>query len=223
MNKHIQSFKIYLEEEKAFSGHTVRNYLSDLQQFYGFLEEKNLGGDIKNIDSFTIRAFLRFLMEKKNNKTSIGRKLATLRAFFKFMCREGFLKKNPALEVTTPKKGKGVPFFLTVDETTCLLNMNSGGGFAGARDLAIIELLYATGMRAGEIVLIDFSDIDFSLNLIRVKGKGKKEGFEARCVSVRVGLRKRRPRCTKRGRLLTGAARIRLRSKERCRRCEPRQ
>ena len=175
MNKHIQSFKIYLEEEKDFSGHTVRNYLSDLQQFYGFLEEKNIGGDIKNIDSFTIRAFLRFLMEKKNNKTSIGRKLATLRAFFKFMCREGHLKKNPALEVTTPKKGKGVPFFLTVDETTCLLNMNSGGGFAGARDLAIIELLYATGMRAGEIVLLDFNDIDFSLSLIRVKGKGKKE------------------------------------------------
>ena len=175
MNSFINKFKIYLEEEKGFSGHTVRNYLSDLQQFYGFLKEKDIGENIKNIDSFTIRAFLRCLMEKKNNKTSIGRKLATLRAFLKFLCREGYLKKNPALEVTTPKKGKGVPFFLTVDEMTCLLNMNSGEGFAEARDLAIIELLYATGMRAGELVSLDFNNIDFSLNLIRVKGKGKKE------------------------------------------------
>lgn len=183
MNKYIESFKKYIEDEKGFSDHTVRNYLSDLLQFYGFLEKKegliskkkNPERDVKNIDSFSIRAFLRFLMEKGNNKASIGRKLATIRAFFKFLCREGYLKKNPALEVATPKKGKAIPFFLTVDEITCLLNINSGGGFAEARDLAMIELLYATGMRAGELVSLDFNDIDFSLNLIRVKGKGKKE------------------------------------------------
>ena len=183
MNFFVDKFKIYLEDERGFSNHTVRNYLSDLLQFYGFFEGKkrlifnkeNSERNVKNIDSFIIRAFLRFLMEKGNNKTSIGRKLATLRAFFKFLCREGYLKKNPAIEVATPKKGKTLPFFLTLDEITCLLNINSAGGFTEARDLAMMELLYATGMRAGELVSLDFNDIDFSLNLIRVRGKGKKE------------------------------------------------
>src|SRR4030067_3579978 len=106
MQKHIENFKRYLDEEKAFSSHTCRNYLSDLYQFFDFLKEKDGFGfeengeeEIKKIDTFIIRAFLSYLLKKGNSKSSIGRKLATLRTFFKFLCRSGRLKKNPALEV----------------------------------------------------------------------------------------------------------------------------
>ena len=182
MQKHIENFKRYLDEEKAFSSHTCRNYLSDLYQFFDFLKEKDGFGfeengeeEIKKIDSFMIRAFLSYLLKKGNSKSSIGRKLATLRTFFKFLCRIGRLKKNPALEVNTPRKEKPLPFFLTVDEMFHLLSSSSGQGFLGKRDLAVLELLYATGIRAEELISLNLQDIDFSLNLIRVKGKGKKE------------------------------------------------
>ena len=182
MKKILENFKSYLDEEKAFSRHTCRNYLSDLCQFFDFLKEKegfsfegNGEEEIKKIDNFMIRAFLSFLLKKGNSKSSIGRKLATLRTFFKFLCRSGILKKNPASEVSTPRKEKPIPFFLTVDEMFHLLTSGTGEGFSGKRDLAALELLYATGIRAEELVSLNLQDIDFPLNLIRVKGKGKKE------------------------------------------------
>jgi len=182
MKKILENFKKYLDEEKAFSRHTCRNYLSDLCQFCDFLKEKegfsfegNGEEEIKKIDNFMIRAFLSYLLKKGNSKSSIGRKLATLRTFFKFLCRSGMLKKNPASEVSTPRKEKPIPFFLTVDEMFHLLTSGTGQGFLGKRDLAALELLYATGIRAEELVSINLQDIDFSVNLIRVRGKGKKE------------------------------------------------
>jgi integrase/recombinase XerC len=170
LNKHLDHFIDFLKGEKGVSPHTVRAYSKDLSEFLSFIDKKP-----KSIDNLDIRSFLAFLHHKKLKKTSIARKLATIRSFFKYLHREGYVNKNPAKLVSSPKVPKDLPRFLTIDEIFSLLDKPSGDTFRATRDKAILELLYSSGLRVSELTSIDISDLDFKESLIRAKGKGKKE------------------------------------------------
>ena len=162
------------------SPHTVRNYLSDLSQFGEFLKrvlkrETLSVEDLHTIDHITIRAFLSGLSDKGTGKTSLARKVSALRTFFNYLCRESKMTNNPGKMVSTPRKERRLPRFLSVDEMERLLSTLSNEGPLRTRDRAILETFYSSGLRIGEVVALDIGDINFTEHLIRVKGKGRKE------------------------------------------------
>lgn len=170
MKKNIEQFFSFLKAEKNVSIHTVMAYSKDLEEFLLFTDKK--AGDIDNLD---IRSFLASLYHKKLKKSSISRKLATIRSFFNYLQKEGIVKKNPARLVASPKVQRTLPRFLTVDEAFALMDAPKGDIFQTARDKAILELLYSSGMRVSELTALDINDFDIKESLVRVKGKGKKE------------------------------------------------
>jgi len=170
MRKNIEQFLDYLKGEQGASPLTLKAYKEDLVEFRGFLDKRP-----KDIDNHDIRSFLAFLHHKRLKKSSIARKLATVRSFFKFLHREGFISKNPARLVSTPKVPKNLPRFLSVDEVFSLVEKPQGDTFAATRDKAILELLYSSGLRVAELTSLDISDLDIKETLVRVKGKGMKE------------------------------------------------
>ncbi|MCK5421495.1 MAG: tyrosine recombinase XerC [Deltaproteobacteria bacterium] len=174
LDTYIEKFEHYLSVEKNLSPHTQRNYVSDLHQFKDFLESEHPGISITAIDNMTIRSYLGSLY-KKNRKSSIARKLASLRTFFKFLLKVGILKENPASTVSTPRLEKHVPSFLTIDEMFALLNMPDETKLVGMRDKAILETLYSSGLRVSELVEMNEDDLDLNLGIIKVMGKGRKE------------------------------------------------
>ena len=172
MQQYIDKFTRYLEIEKNSSTHTVTNYKVDLRGFMDFLG----GNDISNIDYLLLRRYLAHLKSVQYDKRSVARKLACLRSFFKFLCRDGYLKTNPAAGLSTPKLDKKLPFFLDVNQTSRVLDMPvDNSDAASLRDKAILELLYSTGIRVGELVGLSINDVDFIGGVTKVKGKGKKE------------------------------------------------
>jgi integrase/recombinase XerC len=176
----IDDFSSYLRHERCSSVHTHKNYLVDLSQFFGFLEKRFPGiskdgvGRIGEVDADMVREYLGSIFTS-HTASSIARKLASLRTFFQYCLRRGLVGANPAKEVATPKIPKRVPKFLTVDEVVALLEAPTGDGALCSRDRAIMELLYAAGLRVGELVGLDIGDMDFSAMTVRVKGKGRKE------------------------------------------------
>ena len=171
MESQIARFLIYLQAEKNASEHTVKNYSIDLKRFFGFLKEVPL----EKIDYLEIRRYLADLNEKGFSKSSISRKLACLRSFFKFLVRENVLKDNPAASISTPKKDKKLPLFLEEKEVFNLLEAPASGSKQEKRDKAILELLYSSGLRVSELVGLNIEDVDFFGEVLRVRGKGKKE------------------------------------------------
>ncbi len=176
----IQQYADYLRNERNVSPHTLRNYLSDLAQFHQFLRAKELclGAD-KRVDAHTIdlyaaRAFLASLAHHRK-KTSIGRKLAALKGFFKYLVSSGKLEKDPLALIQTPKQEKPLPSFLSVDDVFLLLGGIEIKGALDVRDRAILEVFYSTGIRVSELVGLNWCDIDFELGIVRVVGKGSKE------------------------------------------------
>jgi integrase/recombinase XerC len=170
LKKQIEKFLIYLKAEKAVSPHTLKAYTEDLREFDQFIDKKP-----KNIDNLDIRTFLASLYHRKLKKSSISRKLASIRSFFKYLHREGHVKSNPAKLVASPRVPKNLPKFLTIDEIFSLVDTPKGETFKPARDRAIIELLYSCGLRVSELTSLDISDLDIKEKIIRVKGKGRKE------------------------------------------------
>lgn len=170
MKKHLNSFLDFLKGEVGVSPHTLRAYTKDLQEFLSFIEKKP-----KDIDNLDIRSYLAFLHHRKLQKSSISRKLATIRSFFKYLHREGHVKSNPAKLVSSPKVPKNLPRFLTVDEIFSLMDKPEGDTFKATRDKAMLELLYSSGLRVSEMTSLDIVDLDIKESLVRVKGKGKKE------------------------------------------------
>lgn len=159
-----------MKAERGSSPHTIKAYTEDLYEFQSF-SNKNP----KDIDNLDIRSFLASLHHKKLKKSSISRKLATIRSYFKYLHKEGYVTSNPARLVSTPKIPKNLPKFLTVDETFSLMETPRGDTFKPTRDKAILELLYSSGLRVSELTTLDISDLDIKESLVRVKGKGMKE------------------------------------------------
>ncbi len=171
MERYIDKFLNYLKVEKNSSVHTLINYSVDLKELSAFIDSKEL----KNIDVFDIRKFLVSLRQKGFKKVTIARKMACLRSFFKFLCREGHLKLNPMVGLVGPKLDKKLPIFLSEDDMSKLLDTPDIKDISGLRDKAILETLYSTGVRVSELVGLNVEHIDFISGVIRVFGKGKKE------------------------------------------------
>jgi integrase/recombinase XerC len=173
MRKEIDDFLAYLKYEKNSSAHTISSYRGDLAQLAGYLEEKKV--TLRGIDNIVLRGFLARLHQKNRKKTTIGRKLAAVRSFFQFCLKKRWLDDNPAKIVATPKQEKNVPSFLSEEEMAAFLDLPLSSRPLDARDRAILELLYATGIRVSELIGINLEEISFEERLIRVRGKGKKE------------------------------------------------
>jgi integrase/recombinase XerC len=173
MDSELKKFLSYLKHEKNASPHTIASYNRDLLQLKVYLKQKKLS--LKQVDNIIIRGFLATLYEKKDKKSTIARKLAAVRTFFQFCIKKRWLDDNPAKVVATPKQDKDVPTFLSEDEMADFLDLPRSDKPLDLRDNAVLELLYATGIRVSELVGIDLEDINFSDRLIRVRGKGKKE------------------------------------------------
>src|SRR5687768_4552599 len=182
MQEYIDRFSDYLKYQRNASEHTLRNYISDLDQFYDYLCPRNSNGargdlNISQIDHITIREYMATLYQAKRKKTSISRKLATLRTFFRFLCREQVLEMNPARLVSSPRLEKRLPKVISIDEVIQFIETPDSETGLGKRDRAILELLYATGCRVSEVAGMNLEDIDFKHETIRVRGKGRKERF----------------------------------------------
>ena len=179
----IHQFIDYLSTEKNASPHTCRNYRKDLEQFEGFLKSSGTAlspqGEvvIERVDRMAIRKYLSFL-HRRNKKSSIARKLSTLRSFFKYLVREEIISANPAKPVPTPKVEKLLPTVLTVDEAFRLVESPSKEDKsmeAESRDRAFMELLYSSGIRVSELVGLNLDRVDLDLGIVKVLGKGRKE------------------------------------------------
>ncbi|HWR73679.1 MAG TPA: tyrosine recombinase XerC [Nitrospirota bacterium] len=171
MRKYIHDFLQSAQTEKNISPHTTRGYLSDLEQFADFFGER----DVTAIDHKALREYLAHLHARRIRRSSIARKLSAIRAFFKHLNRSGIITNNPARLVATPRREKRLPAVLTVDDALRLMDAPRGNGGIAARDRAVLETLYSTGIRASELVGIDRNDIDTGERLIRIRGKGRKE------------------------------------------------
>ncbi|HPD57395.1 MAG TPA: tyrosine recombinase XerC [Smithellaceae bacterium] len=178
MENLIRDFQTYLEVERNVSAHTKNAYLADLQEFVHFLQKSGLiknANEAAEAQAESIRAFLGYLYRQKVKKVTVNRKISSLRAFYKFLMRQGKIKKNPANMVQTPKTEKYMPVFLSVDEAFELLNNAGDGKYPDSRTQAMMELFYSCGLRLSELVALNVTDIDFNQRLVKVRGKGKKE------------------------------------------------
>jgi len=171
MERYIEKFMRYLEIEKNYSRHTILNYRIDLEDFRKFLGETR----VESVDYLGLRKYLAALKEKNLQTKSVGRKLSSLRSFFKFLTREGFIKANPILVLSSPKVEKHLPQFLTEEEVTRLIEAVLPKDERSLRDRAILETFYSTGIRISELVSLNIEDMDFISGVIKVMGKGKKE------------------------------------------------
>jgi integrase/recombinase XerC len=177
MHKLIEQFLEHLRYERNVSSHTLRNYSSDLEQFLSFLtaDGKRQAPEVSEIDHLTIREWLASLHTDQKKKSSIARKLAALRTFFQFLVREGILELNPAKLVATPKLEKKLPKHLSIEEAVRFIESPDPETDLGKRDRAMLELMYATGVRVAELTTLNLADVDFRNQLVRVTGKRRKQ------------------------------------------------
>jgi integrase/recombinase XerC len=178
MDKAVWAFLTFLEIERGASRETLRNYASDIRQFVSFLTAgvaENRPIDPAAVQSDSVRAYLQWLDRKHEKRTSLARKLACLRSFFRYLQREGVVSQNPAEDVRSPKLPKQLPRVLTKDEAQALLELPDATTGLSLRDRAILETLYSTGARVSEIVGINIEDLSTKEGLVRLQGKGRKE------------------------------------------------
>ncbi len=172
MQQEIEAFVEALSN-RAVSEHTLSSYRSDLLQFQGFLKLRRRSLD--SVDHLCLRDFLNHLHERKLQKASIARKLACLRTFFTFLVRDGRLKSNPAELVSSPRLPKKLPSYLSEEEAAAVVELPQGTTLKDLRDRAILELLYASGLRVRELVGLNAENVDLGQQLVRVFGKGRKQ------------------------------------------------
>jgi integrase/recombinase XerC len=177
MENLVQDFQTYLKVERNVSPHTQQAYIADVQEFIQFLKTSGLVKNDKaqNADAEAIRSFLGHLHRQKVKKVTVNRKISSLRAFYRYLLRQGKIKKNPANMVQLPKTEKYMPTFLSVDEAFELLNANAEKNSADLRTRAMMELFYSSGLRLSELAALNVMDIDYKQQLVKVRGKGRKE------------------------------------------------
>jgi len=169
----VSSFLEYLANQRGASPHTLRNYAIDLREFTEFLRGEHAA--IVEADPQLVRAYLATLHRRGLAKASIGRRLASVRSCFRFLARRGIMAQNPARQVKSPRQPRPLPSFLPKDESKELLDRPTDASMTALRDRALIELLYATGIRVAECCGLDREDLDRSHGTVRVLGKGDKE------------------------------------------------
>jgi integrase/recombinase XerC len=177
--EYLEEFLNHMRVEKSASNKTLLAYKTDLSQFFNFVSRKQ-GIDGKDISKEflnhrMVRQYLAAMQESGLKRSTVARRLAALRSFVKFLCRENILQDNPLSVVTTPRQDKNLPKFLYPPEVELLMNAPELSTALGKRDKAILETIYAAGLRVSELVGLDIKDIDYEEELIKVKGKGGKE------------------------------------------------
>ena len=180
MEKAIQEFKNYLLVEKNASPNTLDGYLTDIAQFQEFLTRSGHAVEssaiqIEKIDRLAVRSFMGYLYEKKYSATTMRRKLSTLSSFFRFLCREGYVKNNVANTVPAPRMQNKLPAYFSVDDMFRLLQLPQGEGFLPVRDRALLELFYSCGLRISELVGLTVENTNLDSRTVKVLGKGGKE------------------------------------------------
>ena len=177
--QHIDGFLNHMKVEKTAANLTLVGYRTDLYQFFAFLSQyysistEEVSPEILNHK--TARAFLTNMQQQGLSRATIARKMAALRSFIKYLCRESILEGNPIAAVSTPRQVKRLPNFLYPVEIQLLLDAPNESNYLWRRDKAILETLYATGIRVGELVSLNLNDLDYSEGFIKVRGKGNKE------------------------------------------------
>lgn len=195
----VQDFINYLKFEKHFSDYTARCYGTDLEQFVMYLlgpSESNSANSYSNSDGGvatavavepkvdqlllaadvdTVRGYMVSLNDQKYSKSTLARKLATLRSFYKFLVKRHHISSNPVSTIKTPKQEKKLPKFLDYEQIQKLLDTPPADSWLGARDRAMMETMYSTGLRVSELVSLNLEDVDFLSEVIHIRGKGKKE------------------------------------------------
>ena len=178
MDENLQSqldqFIRYVQLEKNFSLHTVREYTSDLEEFFAFLHAEGIQ-KITEVEYIHARLYVTKLYDEQKARTSISRKISSIRSFFRFLNREQNIDDAPFRSLYHPKKEERLPSFFYEEELKELFEKNEGDEPIQIRNMALLELLYATGMRVSECVSLELADIDFHYNIVRVMGKGRKE------------------------------------------------
>ena len=177
MRTAIARFLQYLTVERNASAYTIKSYREDLTALADYLTEA-CGGNCPRPEAITVlelRGYVAAMHEAGYAKTSIARRLASLRSFFKFGQREGWTKTNPAKPLRNPRKGRSLPHFLSAEDIGRLLSAPPANTTMGLRDRAILETMYSAGLRVSETVGLNRGDIDFEDGILRVRGKGRKE------------------------------------------------
>lgn len=180
MRRLIDRFLEHLEAERNYSAHTLRAYRSDAERFHRFLAVDYFGVELESVrpdevDALTVRSFVASLARSGVSRRTQARALSAIRSLFAFACREGRLEHNPAGGVPTPRQEQRLPRHLRPGEIEALLEAVDGEEPLERRDRALLELLYATGLRVGELVSLNWRDLDFESRVLRVLGKGGKE------------------------------------------------
>ncbi len=171
----IEEFINFIRVERQYSNHSITAYAKDLSELAIYIDEEKLGSNIKVVDFYVLRGFITTLYDKELSKSSIERKISTLKSFFKFLYRRGIIEDNPARMLKFPKKEKYLPNVFNVDDIFTLLDLPDKSTPMGMRDALILELLYGTGVRVSELVGLDRNAVDLNGMRILVRGKGKKE------------------------------------------------
>jgi integrase/recombinase XerC len=173
----LAEFLAHLGLEKNASPQTVKSYREDLSQVLGYLRDQLKKGSVdpRDWNTRTLRGFVAWLHEQKYAKTTIARRLAAIRSFGKFLCRQGTIKVNPAEALRGPRQDRRLPHFLTVADVQKLIHSPSGFSRLGRRDRAILETLYSAGLRVSELCGLNLADMDLKDGILVVRGKGKKE------------------------------------------------
>ncbi len=167
----LEDFKTYLGVERNFSEHTTRAYISDVLSFLIWLDAI----PPQDADFNKLREYIYFIQRFEYQKTTLARKIAAIRTFYKYLYRERIVETNPAMALNAPKRPKPLPKFLTTDEINNILNHVKIDTPAGFRNRVILELLWATGMRVSELSGLNFGNLNLENNEIKVMGKGAKE------------------------------------------------
>ncbi len=171
MKEQIKDFLDFIRIERGYSENTMNSYRRDLDQFVRSAKVK----DLKEVDRDKIKSFLEHLYDEGFSVSSVERKLACLKSFFRYLIREGVLEADPTSDIKLPKKAKRLPKALSIAETIRLISAPREKTHISLRDAALLELLYATGMRASEAIGLNVSDINFEVSFVKCFGKGSKE------------------------------------------------
>jgi len=178
MEDNITAFIRFLEGEQNASSETIRNYRSDLRQLLSFLRSTDAVSrsiSAEHVTADDIRGYLHWLDRKGEKASSLARKLASIRSFYRFLMREDTVSKNPADDIRSPKLPKPLPRVLTKDDASALMDFPDGRSPLSLRDRALLETLYSTGARVSEVVGINLGDLDQTEAFVRLRGKGRKE------------------------------------------------
>ncbi len=169
-----ENFLDYLAVEKGLSDNTLTSYQFDLKSFFAFLDTKSVS-EIKEVSRHHIMAYLISLKSQGKSSATLARHMACLKSFFHFIFRERTIDQDPTCHLETPKLGKNFPHVLSPQETEHLLNQIETGKVLGMRDKAMMELLYATGLRVSELINLNVNDVNLDMGFLRCLGKGSKE------------------------------------------------